>query len=285
MLKFKFITDSSADIPKNVAKELDITVLPLGVSFGGESYLDGVDITPAEFYAKLKACKELPKTSQLNRFAFEEIFAPYKGTDVVPVVLLLGAEMSSTFSAAKEAVAALGMEEQVLLIDSEAVTFALAALVTEGAKLAKTAESKADLEEKLISLRDRIRLYAYVDDLRYLRYGGRLSAASMHFANLLHIRPVVTLNKKVDVVSKQIGTAKCVRYMIEKIKEEADLSFPLYFANSDCRAEGEAFERRVLAEVQSATPFPEMHDIGPTVGTHAGPGCYGVAFVAKSARR
>ena len=253
----------------------------MGISFGNESFLDGVDITAEEFYKRLRACKELPKTSQLNRFAFEEVFSPYKGTDVTLVTLLLGAELSSTYSAAKEAVRALGMEEQIVLIDSEMVTFALATLIIEGKKLAEEAKDKADLEAKLVDLRSRIRLYAYVDDLKYLRYGGRLSAASMRIAQVLRIHPVVTIDKKVDVVSKQIGTAKCVRYIIDKIKAEADLSHPLYFGHSDCKAEGEAFERRALAEISGATAFPELHDIGPTVGTHAGPGCYGVVFVAK----
>lgn len=283
-MKVKFITDSSADLPKEVVKDLDITVLPIELSFGSEIFLDNVTITNEEFYEKLRKCRELPKTSQINQFVFEDAFRPYKGTDTLVVAIIISSEMSATIEAARRAQQELAMDN-LLVVDSQLVTFGLGAYVVEAAKLAKEAQSKEELLEKLEALRSRVKLYAYVDDLKYLRYGGRLSAASMHFANLLHIRPVVTLNKKVDVVSKQIGTAKCVRYMIEKIKEEADLSFPLYFANSDCRAEGEAFERRVLAEVQGATPFPEMHDIGPTVGTHAGPGCYGVAFVAKSARR
>lgn len=281
MLKVKFITDSSSDLPKSTAEELGVDVLPLGISFGNESYLDGVDITAEAFYAKLRNCTELPKTSQLNRFAFEEALTPYRGTDVTLVLLLIGAEMSSTYSAAQEAVRSLRMEEQVILFDTGLVTFALAALVTEGMRIAESAKSKAELEENLTRMRDRIRLYAYIDDLKYLRYGGRLSAASLRIAKVLRIHPVVTLDKKVEVISKQIGKAKCVHFIIDKIKEEADLSHPLYFGNSDCREEADAFEKRVLADVPGCHADPKMHDIGPTVGTHAGPGCFGVAFIAK----
>ena len=279
-MKIKFVTDSSADLPKEIAEKLNVTVLPMEFSFGSDVYVDNVTISNAEFYDKLRSCKELPKTSQINQFAFEEAFAPYKGTDTLVVAILISSGMSATIESAKRAKDQLGMDN-VLIVDSKLVTFALGTFVIEAVKVAETAENAADLEEKLEKLRSRIRLYAYVDDLKYLRYGGRLSAASMHIANMLRIRPVIAINGKVDVVSKQIGVAKCLRYMIDKVKEEADLSYPLYFGNSDCPERAQAFEERLLAEVNGATPYPVMAQLGPAVGTHAGPGCLGVCFVAK----
>lgn len=279
-MKIKFVTDSSADLPKEIAEKLNVTVLPMELSFGSDVYVDNVTISNAEFYDKLRSCKELPKTSQINQFAFEEAFAPYKGTDTLVVAILISSGMSATIESAKRAKDQLGMDN-VLIVDSKLVTFALGTFVIEAVNVAETAENAADLEEKLERLRSRIRLYAYVDDLKYLRYGGRLSAASMHIANMLRIHPVIAINGKVDVVSKQIGVAKCLRYMIDKVKEEADLSYPLYFGNSDCPERAQAFEERLLAEVNGATPYPVMAQLGPTVGTHAGPGCLGVCFVAK----
>ena len=280
-MNIKFITDSTADLPESVAEELDVTVLPLTVSFGEETFRDGIDITNEEFYARLRTCRELPKTSQINQFAFEEAFAPYKGKGVTLVVPLIGSQMSSTAESARAAAKSLAMEDDIIIIDSDLVTFALGVFVIEAVKVAKTAENKADLVEKLNDLLPRVKLYAMVGDLKYLRYGGRLSAASMHIANMLRLHPIITVHKKVEVVSKQIGVAKCYRYMMDKIEEEADLSYPLYFGNSDCTETALAFEKKVMDEFPSAHAFEAMSQLGPVVGTHAGPGCVGVAFIAK----
>lgn len=281
MQKFKFVTDSSADLPKEVAEALDISVLPIGITFGTETYYDGVDITPAEFYEKLRNCTELPKTSQLNQYEFEELFKQYKGSGTALVVILIGSQMSATYSSAVRAAESLGMQDEVLLVDSGLVTFALGSFVIEARKLADEAADLNALRAKIEVLRPRVKLYAFVKDLKYLRYGGRLSAASMHIANMLRIHPVVTISGKVDVVSKQIGVAKCYRYIFERAKQEADLSYPVYFGNSDCPEEGRLFEERFLSEVKGAKSFGVPAQIGPTVGTHAGPGCVGVAFIAK----
>lgn len=280
-MKVKFITDSSADLPKEVVKDLDITVLPIELSFGSEIFLDNVTITNEEFYEKLRKCRELPKTSQINQFVFEDAFRPYKGTDTLVVAIIISSEMSATIEAARRAQQELAMDN-LLVVDSQLVTFALGAYVVEAAKLAKEAQSKEELLEKLEALRSRVKLYAYVDDLKYLRYGGRLSAASMHIANFLRLHPVITIDKKVEVVSKQIGVAKCLRYMIEKVREEADLSYPLYFGNSDCPEKATDFEERLLSEVKGSKAYKTMAQLGPTVGTHAGPGCIGVVFIAKN---
>lgn len=280
-MNIKFITDSTADLPESVAEELDVTVLPLTVSFGEETFRDGIDISNEEFYARLRTCRELPKTSQINQFAFEEAFAPYKGKGVTLVVPLIGSQMSSTAESARAAAKSLAMEDDIVIIDSDLVTFALGVFVIEAVKVAKTAENKADLVEKLNDLLPRVKLYAMVGDLKYLRYGGRLSAASMHIANMLRLHPIITVHKKVEVVSKQIGVAKCYRYIFERAKQEADLSYPVYFGNSDCPEEDRLFEERFLSEVKGAKSFGVPAQIGPTVGTHAGPGCVGVAFIAK----
>lgn len=102
-MKVKFITDSSADLPKEVVKDLDITVLPIELSFGSEIFLDNVTITNEEFYEKLRKCRELPKTSQINQFVFEDAFRPYKGTDTLVVAIIISSEMSATIEAARRA--------------------------------------------------------------------------------------------------------------------------------------------------------------------------------------
>lgn len=146
-MKVKFITDSSADLPKEVVKDLDITVLPIELSFGSEIFLDNVTITNEEFYEKLRKCRELPKTSQINQFVFEDAFRPYKGTDTLVVAIIISSEMSATIEAARRAQQELAMDN-LLVVDSQLVTFGLGAYVVEAAKLAKEAQSKEELLEK-----------------------------------------------------------------------------------------------------------------------------------------
>lgn len=279
-MKIKFITDSAADIPQKYAEEHEITIIPMSINFDTDSYEDGVNMTAEEFYAKLRKCTRLPKTNQINEYTFTEALKPYAGTDTLTVLITISSELSNTYNSAKAAAESLAADN-LLVVDSSFASFAEGAFVIEAQKIAENGDfTKEELSEKLEDLKSRIKLYAMIDDLKYLKYGGRLSASSMFVANMLHIKPIVIIKKKVEVVSKQLGMTKAFRFMLDKLKSR-DPDYPVYFGCSDCEEEAKRFMEKAVRENEGLKPFEYIADVGPTIGTHAGPGCIGLAFIEK----
>ena len=161
-----------------------------------------MDISNEEFYERLAAAPELPKTAQITPAQFEKIFEPYKESGEDVVCLFISSKMSGTLQSARVAKNILGAEN-ILLPDTLNVTFALALLVEEACKMRDAGLSGAQIVEKVEELIPRIRLFAMIEDLKYLKMGGRLSATSALVASILGICPIITLKDGlVEVVGK-----------------------------------------------------------------------------------
>ena len=225
----KILTDSSCDLSPARCEELGVEMLPITVNFGGESFRANIDISNAQFYEKLAAASELPKTAQITPAFFQEKFQEYKeaGDDVV--CLFISSQMSGTLQSAKVAKNLVGAEN-ICLPDTLNVTFALGLLVEEAVKMRDRGLSAAEIAQEVEALVPRVRLWALIDDLKYLKMGGRLSATSALVASILGICPIITLeNGLVEVVGKARGKKaafKFIQGMVEKepIKSEAKRS-------------------------------------------------------------
>ncbi len=274
----KIITDSSANISQEEAKELGITVLPLGVSFGAEAYLDGKDLSTDEFYEKLTSSKEFPHTSQLSREELQELFErESKNADEV-IVMFLAKCLSGTHALAQK-VAQEGNFANVHVYDTRATTAVLRILVCEAVKNAEKPvdEVIAILDE----LRPRIKLYAALDTLEYLKKGGRLSGTATFIGNVLKIKPVIyfTDECEVKIASKQIGFTLALKSLAEKVKSGAlDGSQPIYYLytkeDANCNA---MIEKLKLTAKEKAAG--QKINICPVIGTHIGPRAAGIVFV------
>ena len=173
----KIVTDSSCDLSPKRCAELGVDMLPITVNFGEESYRANIDISNEEFYEKLAAAEELPHTAQITPAQFQEIFMPYKESGDDVVCLFISSKMSGTLQSARVAANILGAEN-ILLPDTLHVTFALGLLVEEAVKMRDAGLSGPQIVEKIQELIPRIRLFAMIEDLKYLKMGGRLSATS-----------------------------------------------------------------------------------------------------------
>ena len=123
-------------------------------------------------------------------------------------------------------------------------------------------------------------MLAVIGNIEYLRQGGRLSASAVLVASLLRIKPIVDATGRVNVVSKQMGMIKSVRYIIDTMSQEIDTNYPVVFGHTVCKDELNDFIEKcksVIPELKIAM----ITDIGPTVGVHAGPGSFGIAYVRK----
>ena len=276
----KILTDSSCDISLERCAELGVELLPITVNFGDQSYRANLDITTEEFYDKLAAAQELPKTAQITPNQFQEIFKPYQESGDDVVCLFISSKMSGTLQSARVAKNILGAEN-ILLPDTLNVTFALGLLVEEAVKMRDAGMTGAEIVEKIEELIPRIRLFAMIEDLKYLKMGGRLSATSALVASILGICPIITLKDGlVEVVGKARGKKAAfaaIRKWVEKEPISSDYCVTMGHANvpENCKALqeflGDLLKKR------------EVHvcSIGSIVGTHTGPGAVGLAYIKK----
>jgi len=279
----KIITDSSANISQEEAKKLGITVMPLGVSFGSEAYLDGVNLNIEQFYEKLTSGKEFPHSSQPSRMDLEQLFSKESGEADEVLVMFISKALSGTHALA-EKVAKEGRFSNVRVYDTQATTAVLRILVLEALKNADKPvdEVVAILDE----FRPRIKLYAVLDTLDYLKKGGRLSGTATFIGNVLKIKPMICLSEtgEVKIVSKQIGFSIALKNLADKVKCGApDETQPLYYLytkdDTNCNA---MIDKLKLPAEQKAKG--EKINICPVIGTHIGPKAMGIVFVEKKAK-
>ena len=276
-MNYKIVTEASVDMPKGFAEENDITVLPIEVNFNGDLYPEG--LPNDEFYKKLKETGIIPKTSQPNQYKFETAFTPYVNKeDWFVITIVISSDLAGTIAQAKNAVESLGMKN-VYVCDSRVTTFAEGAIIVELVKFIKshkdaTPEQVIDYLEKLKSS---VKLVAVIGDLKYLKQGGRLSAASYFAASVLNIKPIISLDGgKVNNVAKKIGE-KANEYMVE-CANKRNKDFPIYFGHSANETIIKDFIKKYASKLGIAPETASINEIGCVVGTHVGPNCYGMVY-------
>ena len=279
-MSVKLICDSACDISQAEAKELNITVLPLKTLIDGVEYLDGVTITPQEFYDKLETCRELPTTSQLSPAEFDDVFRPAVDSGDEVVVITISGKLSGTARSA--AIAAAEHPGKIWIVDSESVTIGQRILVMYAIRLRDEGLSAREIAQQLDRIKSRVCLLARVDTLEYLVRGGRLSKTAGIAGTVLNIKPVLSVE---DGVVKVLGKARGSRHsnnmLTEFIQKKGGVDFSLpvmlaYSGTDDALLKGYIDNSRALWEGHfNSLP---MSMIGSTISTHAGPGAIAVAF-------
>ncbi len=278
----QIITDSTCDLGQARARELGIRILPLTVFFGKESFLDGVELTPEQFYTRLIQSPVLPTTSQINPDRFQTAFqeALDQGDEVVGI--FLSSELSGTYQSARIAQTMLDTPERVHLVDSRTVTFPMALIVEEAVRLRDAGASAAEIAAQARGLTSRIRLLAVLDTLKYLKLGGRISAATAAVGGLLGVTPLVGIvDGKVESIGKCRGRKAAFRWMKERLeKEPIDYARCIGFGHSHCPEALEQITTYFAGEAARAHHVVQG-EIGSVVGTYAGPGATGIAYFTK----
>ncbi len=274
----KLVVDCTCEIDQDKANELQIISIPMTVSFSSMEYLAGVELSNTKFYELLKQSKELPHTSQINESTYIDIIKPLLDNGDEVFVMCLSSELSGTFNSLMLAQEALN-SKNLEILDTETTTFAYKALVYEAIKEIKKGTTLHQLKEKLEFLKSKLRLYAIIDNVKYLIKGGRLSLAKGFVVGALNIKPIVTIKDKVvKVVGNGIGYNIAKKNMCKFIKN-IDYSMPAYFAHSNDVKKAEDIKSTM--EQKFGFSFNEMCEIGPIIGTHTGPGCVGIAYFEK----
>ena len=281
----KIVVDSSSDISEKEAHELGIVMLPIPINFGEEDYLDGVDITKTEFYEKLETCTELPKTSQISAYRFEEVFdeCVKNGDEVVAIVL--SSKLSATCDNAIKV--SEKYNGKVFVVDSLSATAGMRILVDYALRLAAENKSAKEIYDILEEKKSKVQIRAIIDTLKYLKKGGRISPLLAFAGELMGIKPMIAvIDGKVEVVGKTLGLKKGVAIINKDIEKLGgmDLEMPFYVIYSGTSEFEERADKYISfnAETWGCDPASiKKNCIGATIGTHIGQGAIGVVFFSK----
>lgn len=278
----RILTDSAADLTPVDANQPGVFVVPLNVLFeNGETVRDGVDITNEEFYARLAACSKLPTTSQPAPEAFLQQFhaAREAGDDVVAV--LLSGTLSGTYQCARLAAEECGYDG-IYLVDSRSGSQGEAILVREALRLRTLGCTAREIADELETLKSRVRILAVVDSLKHLQKGGRLPRAVALVGGALGIRPVLSVvDGEIKLADKARGRPGAFVALFKQIGKlggvDERYGYALLYSDSKPAA---APLHHYMHETLRMTGG-RVAQLGATIGTHVGPGCAAVVFVAK----
>jgi DegV family protein with EDD domain len=265
------VTDSTADIPRGLAEELGITVVPLTVTIDGFSFRDG-DITMGEFFRRMGEAPELPTTSQPSVGAFVEAFQRSLEHCKDVVCVSISHKLSGTIESAHEAARVVG--ERVHVLDSLNLSFAEGIQAVFAARVAAAGGSVADVKHAAESARDRVSLLVGLDSLHNLAKGGRIGKVSAMLGGMLNLRVLLTVNPEgaFEPVAKIRGGSAAMQASVDWMASRVDTTkraaFGILHAESPDKAEW--LEERVRERFNVA----ELHVIetGPVIAAHTGTG-------------
>ena len=270
------MTDSTADMDAGEAAGLDITVVPLNVHWDGETYLDKVEISIDEFYRKLREEKGIPRTSQPPIGKFEEAYRKLLPDSEGIISVHISGRLSGTFRGAQTAAQNVD-PRRIAVIDSKTLSHSLGTLAV---RLARLAKEGATLERCIAAAEDlipRLRLFACMDTLEFLRRGGRLNRMQFYAGTLLSIKPIVHLVDGAVLPADRVRTrAAAVKRMAELVVALGPMEEAGVLYGDDPRPADDL--HRLLAEMAPGLRIVRGRT-GSVIGTHTGPGVFGACAV------
>lgn len=278
MEKIKIITDSTADLSKYLYDKHNIEVLPLLISFGEESYLDGVEISAEKVFERIEQDDILPTTAQVTPNRFMEAYKKYLDEGYKIISIHMSSAMSGTYQSACIAKDSLESDD-IVIIDSQNVTAALGILVLKAVKLKEKGYDIFQIEKELNKIKDNVELSVCFESLEYLVRGGRISKTAGIVGSVLGIKLILEIKDGLMSVKDKIrGTKKAIKKIISDL-ENADLDeeVPVILIDVDNIEIKEAL-REYMNE--NNVDFVEC-PVGSTVSIHSGPHCCGLVFLKK----
>ena len=279
MSKIAIVTDSSPNIPEHLIKENHIHVVPLNVIWGEESYYDGIEITNAEFYTRLETAKIMPSTSQPSVAQFEELFRSLYQDGYEILGIFLSEVLSGTISSATQAKKMLP-EATIEIVNSKSLAMAHGFQVLAAARAANNGASLAECKRIAEDARDRSGVIFVLDTLEFLHRGGRIGGAKRFVGTLMNVKPILTVENGTIVTLDQVRTQKkaleaIVNLIEERTKGHKNIHLATLHANNPETAQ------HILDAAEAKLPLTEkvFATLSPVLGTHAGPGAVGLAYL------
>ncbi len=280
MSKVAIVTDSTATIPNDIMEQYPLWEVPLVLIFGEETLEDRIDIQPSEFYDRLETDPIHPTTSQVTPASFQKIFKQLldEGYDILAV--LVSPKLSGTVESANQ-VKGEYPDAAIEVFDSESVAMGLGWQALMAARAAKEGATLAECKEVVEKAKPMTGVVFAVDTLEYLHRGGRIGGGAKFLGTALNFKPILEIRGgAVESVERVRTRKKSLARVVRLIEERIDGRKPLHLATLHAKAEEDA---RWLLDVGCAhlNPDEKMYaEVSPVVGTHAGPGVVGLAYLA-----
>lgn len=282
MARVKVFTDSAADIPKELAEELDITVIPIKLHMDGETFIDGVTLHADEFYKRLPFASAFPTTSQPSPIDFSEAYEKAFGQeeDIEIFSIHLSSALSGTYQSAVLAKSMLEEEKSpITIMDSRSGTYGLGMVVVAAARAAKEGKSLSQCIEIAQYYIENQTLIFTVDTLEYIQKGGRIGKAAALVGTLLNITPILSLeNGEVSNIDRVRGKSKVLQRVFELMQEKVPpgpVSVGILHGNNEVGANKWLEKTKEIYDVKECV----ISSLGPSIGAHAGPGALAAVLV------
>ncbi|HUE61273.1 MAG TPA: DegV family protein [Acidimicrobiales bacterium] len=277
MAGVRVVTDTACDLPDEIVNEHGIGLVPLRIRFGSEEFVDRVELSTKEFWARCAGFSGLPETSAPSPGQFKEAFENMAAEGASGVVCVnLSSKMSATIQAARQAAAELEDRLPVKVVDSLNVTLGQGLITMEAAKKAAEGGSVDEVAQAAENAASRMHLLGVIDTLENLKRGGRIGGAQAFLGTMLSIKPVIqVLDGVVEPESRQRTRGKALRYVADKARSAGRISSLAVFSAD--APDMDSF----LSMLEDVQPSERIlaGDVGPVIGTHAGPGAIGVAWI------
>lgn len=279
-MKIKITADSTCDLPPSILQDMNITLVPLHILVGDDSYSDGVDITPEEIFRHVEEGRTC-KTAAVNIWEYEQVFAQYSSQYEAVIHLNLGSHFSSSY---QNAVAAAGNFANVFVIDTRNLSSGSGHLVYEAALLAQRGLPAKEIVAKVTEMIPLINASFVIDSLDYLHKGGRCSGLEAFGANLLQIKPCIeVIDGRMTVGKKYRGKLEhcLLRYIKDRLDGRQDIDYSrIFITHAACPAD---IVEKVREAIRTYASFTEIIEssAGCTISTHCGPKTLGILYKQK----
>jgi len=287
MRNYCITTDSNSDLPVSYIEKYGMTIIPQYYSFGETVYGDELNMTPKEFYERMKE-GELPQSQANNPAVTEERFRAIldQGLDIIHI------GFSSALSGSYNVICMVAEDlkeeypdAKITVIDSLNVSLAESLLVIQAQKLKEAGASYEEVVNAIEDMKHHINVQFTVDDLFHLQRGGRVSKTTAVVGSMLNIKPFMSVSIEGKLLStgtargRKLSLRKLVERMVATLEEDTDTSIPVGVVHANCLDDAEAVAEMVRRE----TPFTDIiiNDVSPSIGTHAGPGALGILYYGQ----
>jgi DegV family protein with EDD domain len=275
----RVVTDSACDLPDDLIERHGIRVVPLTIRFGTEELIDRKELSTDEFWRRLADSDVLPETSAPSAGAFEGAFRRLVEDGATGIICInLSSKLSATMQSAQVAAQAVQADCPVVVIDSLMVSMGLGSLCLTAAQRAADGDSLDSIVANVTDRRNRSKLYGALDTLEFLKKGGRVGNARALLGTMLAIKPVLEVRDGVVEEAGKVRTrSKALRLLVDRVKEGPFENLAVLHGNAP-----DVDELLDLLEPLAARDQIVVGQIGPVIGTHAGPRVIGVTFQAGS---
>ncbi|OSA95443.1 UNVERIFIED_ORG: fatty acid-binding protein DegV [Clostridium botulinum] len=278
MKKIKIITDSTADLPKEIYEKYDIEVLPVLINFQEESYLDGVEINPDKVFEKMEKDNILPTTGQVIPSRFIEIYKKYLGEGYKILSIHMSSAMSGTYQSACIAKNTLESAD-VMVVDSQNIAPALGILVLKAAVLLDNGNGLDDVFKEINSVKYNVKTLMCFESLEYLIRGGRISKTAGMVGSVFGIKLILDIKDGLMSVKDKVrGNKKAIKKIIAELEEaKLDEDVPVILAD----AKNVEIKASLLKYLQENNMKYMECPLGSSVCIHSGPDCCGIVYLTK----